>query len=102
MIADIIFCIFIFISVFFTIVNIAKTIYRERIPALNILLMATGLTGVITHIIGIWWKENKHNATRSVHDLDNANLNNTNLGSEIEDTESDKYFLLLRRHNNGR
>ena len=27
MIADIIFCIFIFISVFFTIVNIAKTIY---------------------------------------------------------------------------
>ena len=54
MIADIIFCIFIFISVFFTIVNVAKNIYRERIPALNILLMATGLTGVITHIIGIW------------------------------------------------
>lgn len=54
MIADIIFCIFIFISVFFTIVNVGKTIYRERIPALNFVFMATGLTGVITHIIGIW------------------------------------------------
>lgn len=54
MIADIIFCIFIFISVFFTIVNVAKTIYKERIPALNFVFMATGLTGVITHIIGIW------------------------------------------------
>lgn len=54
MIADIIFCIFIFISVFFTIVNVAKTIYKERIPALNFIFMAIGLTGVITHIIGIW------------------------------------------------
>lgn len=54
MIADIIFCIFVFISVFFTIVNVAKTIYKERIPALNFVFMATGLTGVITHIIGIW------------------------------------------------
>lgn len=54
MIADIIFCIFIFISIFFTIVNVAKTIYKERIPALNFVFMATGLTGVITHIIGIW------------------------------------------------
>ena len=54
MIADIIFCIFIFISVFFTIVNVAKTIYKERIPALNFVFMATSLTGVITHIIGIW------------------------------------------------
>lgn len=54
MIADIIFCIFIFISVFFTIVNVAKTIYKERIPALNFVFMTIGLTGVITHIIGIW------------------------------------------------
>lgn len=54
MIADIIFCIFIFISVFFTIVNVAKAIYKERIPALNFVFMATGLTGVLTHIIGIW------------------------------------------------
>ena len=47
-------------------------------------------------------KGDKHNANRSVYDLDNANLNNTNLGSEIGDTEPDRYFLILRRHNNGR
>lgn len=38
-------------------------------------------------------KGNKHNATRSVYDLDNANLSNTNLGSEIGDTEPDRYCI---------
>ena len=54
MIADIIFCIFIFISVFYIIINVSKTIYKEHILALNILFMAIGLTEVITHITGIW------------------------------------------------
>lgn len=38
-------------------------------------------------------KGDKHNANRSVYDLDNANLNNTNLRSEIEDAEPDGYCI---------
>lgn len=38
-------------------------------------------------------KGDKHNANRSVYDLDNANLNNTNLRSEIGDTEPNRYCI---------
>ena len=48
------FVLFILISVWLGSVNILKAIEKDPIPSLNILIMAIGLTAVITHIIHIW------------------------------------------------
>lgn len=43
-----------FIAVWWTSVNLAKLIKGERIPWLNFVFMAAGLTAVITYIMNIW------------------------------------------------
>lgn len=47
-----VFCIF--ISIWWGFVNIAKFIRGHAISAANFIIMSASLTGVITHIIGIW------------------------------------------------
>lgn len=44
----------IFISVWFGFVNIARLIRNLDVSTLNILIMSIGITGVITHIAGVW------------------------------------------------
>ena len=50
----VIYVIAIFVAIWFTAVNVSKTIYRNKIPALNFILMAAAYTAVITHIAGVW------------------------------------------------
>ena len=44
----------IFISIWFTTVNVVKTIRGAAIPASNFAIMAAAITAVITHFVGIW------------------------------------------------
>lgn len=46
--------IFIFLSIWQSIIVLAKFIRRQTIYPFNFFTLAVGLTGVITHIIGIW------------------------------------------------
>lgn len=54
MIRTIIFVICIFISIWYVAVNTAKLFRGFAISAFNFAIMSAALTGVITHIIGIW------------------------------------------------
>lgn len=51
---DILFVVFIFVSVWWGAVNFVKMFYKEHIPFLNFIIMAAGFTGVITHLLGVW------------------------------------------------
>lgn len=44
----------IFISIWFTTVNVVRTIRGAKIPAINFAIMSAAITAVITHFIGIW------------------------------------------------
>lgn len=50
----IIFIFAIFISIWFGFVNFSKLVRGHAISTLNIVLMAAGITAIITHIAGIW------------------------------------------------
>ena len=48
------FVIAIFVSIWFTILNVVRTIYGNKLTAANAIIMAAAYTAVITHVIGIW------------------------------------------------
>lgn len=48
------FVIAIFVAVWFTIINVVRTIYKNKLTAFNAIIMAAAYTAVITHVIGIW------------------------------------------------
>lgn len=52
--ANVLFTIFVFISIWFGFLCFGNLFRKQDIPALNILIMAVSFTGVITHVIGIW------------------------------------------------
>lgn len=53
-IKTVIFVIAIFVSIWFTIINVIRTIYKNRFLPMNGIIMAAAYTAVITHLIGIW------------------------------------------------
>lgn len=51
---NVLFTIFVFISIWSGFLCFGNLFRKQGVPPLNILIMAVGFTGVITHIIGIW------------------------------------------------
>ena len=45
---------FIFISVWWTTLNVSKLISKDYIPWYNFFVQAIGLTGVVTYFLNIW------------------------------------------------
>ena len=52
--ANVLLTIAIFLSVWMGTIVTISAIHKQNIPALNLILLAAGLTGVITHFIGMW------------------------------------------------
>lgn len=44
----------IFVSVWFGSINIARMIQKIGIPTWNFVIMSIAITGVITHLSGVW------------------------------------------------
>ena len=54
MIFDILFVVFVFLSVWFGAINFAKLVGKQPISATNFIIMAVGFTGVITRLLSVW------------------------------------------------
>lgn len=50
----ILFVFFIFMSIWWTFVNVGKFVRGHAISKENLIIMSAALTGVITHVIGVW------------------------------------------------
>lgn len=48
------FTVFIFVAVWWSSINAVKAMHGNAIPFWNFVIMSAGITGVITHLIGLW------------------------------------------------
>jgi len=54
MLKTIIFIFSIFLAIIYSFSNLARLIYKQGVSFLHIIMMGLGLTGVITHFLGIY------------------------------------------------
>ena len=53
MISTIIFCLCLFLAIWFTVLTIVKVYYKQKLD-IQLLILAAAWTGVITHLMHIW------------------------------------------------
>lgn len=53
MIATIIFCLCLFLAIWFTVLTIIKVYYKQNLD-IQLLILAAAWTGVVTHLMHIW------------------------------------------------